>query len=161
MKLENPNNRRLRYLADEEQSRLVQELPEWFQPLLTLAIHTGMRKCELLGLKWQDVDFLSGTIRIREAKSVEGRSVPMNSVVRATLAGLRDARRQRLRARVVNRNEAAANAIAAPEGGFLHNLNRYWYAALKRAGVENLHFHDLRHTFATRYMMAGGDLYSL
>ena len=119
------------------------------QPLLTLAIHTGMRKGELLGLKWQDVNFLSGTIWIREAKSGAGRSVPMNSVVRATLAGLRDAQCQRLRARVVNRNEAAA-VIAAPEGGFLHNLNRYWYAAVKRAGIENLHFHDLRHTFATR-----------
>jgi integrase len=161
MRLENPNNKRVRYLSDEEESRLMPELPEWFRPLVTLAIHTGMRKGEMLKLKWGDVDFQTGTIHVREAKSGEGRSLPMNSVARAALVGLREARRERLRARVVNRNEAAAYVSAAPEGGFLYNLNRYWYAALKRAGIENLHVHDLRHTFATRYMKAGGNLFSL
>lgn len=161
MKLENPNNRRVRYLTEEEESRLAAELPDWFQPLVALAIHTGMRKGELLNMKWQDVDFLSGAVWIREAKSGEGRRLPMNSIARAALTALREARRERLRARVVNRHEGEAYVVAAPEGGMLHNLNRYWYAALKRAGVENLHFHDLRHTFASRYMMAGGDLFSL
>src|SRR5215472_6818484 len=65
--------------------------------------------------------------------------------------------KERLRARVVNHNEGAPYVISAPEGGMLHNLNRYWYAALKRAKIADLHFHDLRHTFASRYMMAGGD----
>jgi integrase len=37
----------------------------------------------------------------------------------------------------------------------------YWYPALGRTGIDDLHFHDLRHTFASRYMMAGGDLYTL
>jgi integrase len=161
MKLQNPNNKRVRYLTDEEEMKLETQLPEWFRPLVTIAIHTGMRRGELQNLKWQDVDLATGTILIREAKSGEGRRVPMNSVARAALTGLREARRERLRARVVSRNEASAYVAAAPEGGYLHNLNRYWYAALTGAGIENLHFHDLRHTFATRYMMAGGNLFSL
>jgi integrase len=120
-----------------------------------------MRKGELLNLKWADVDFVSNTIHVREAKSGEGRSLPMNSVVRAVLLRLRDERLKRLRAQVVNRSEAAGYVFGAPQGGFLHDLNRYWYPALKRAGIEDLHFHDLRHTFATRYMMARGELYTL
>jgi integrase len=161
IKLENPNNKRVEYLSKNDEPTLMAELPEMQRDPVTRVIYTGMRKGELLNLKWQDVDFATGTIWIREAKSGEGRRIPMNSVARAALNRMLEARRVRLRARVVSRNEAAAFVVAAPEGGFLHNLNRYWYPALKRAGIKNLHFHDLRHTFATRYMMAGGDLYSL
>jgi integrase len=161
MKLENPNNQRVRYLNDQEERRLVAALPVWLRPLVTVAIHTGMRKGELLNLKWADIDFVSGTIHVREAKSGEGRRLPMNSVARAALLGVRDKRRARLRARVVNRNEASGYVFTAPAGGFLHDLNRYWYPALKLAGIEDLHFHDLRHSFATRYMMARGELYTL
>jgi integrase len=161
MKLENPNNRRVRYLTDDEESRIMAELPGRLRSLAIVAIHTGMRKGELLDLTWGDIDFVSGTIFVREAKSGEGRRLPMNSVARAALSRLRDERRGRLRARVVNRSEASGFVFAAPEGGFLHDLNRDWYPALKRAEIEDLHFHDLRHTFASRYMMRGGDLYSL
>jgi integrase len=161
MKLENPNNKRLRYLTDDEESRLLGALPERLRALIVVAIHTGLRKGELLKLTWDAMDFVSSTIDVREAKSGEGRRMPMNSVVRATLAGLRNERRARLRARVVNRAEASGHVFSAPHGGYLHDLNRYWYPALKRAAIGNLHFHDLRHTFATRYMMSGGDLYTL
>src|SRR5262249_11483148 len=72
IKLENPNNKRVRYLTDEEEMKLRAQLPEWFRPLITLAIHTGMRKGELQNLKWQDVDLDTLSIRTREAKSGEG-----------------------------------------------------------------------------------------
>jgi integrase len=161
MKLENPNNERLRYLHEEEETRLLPALPRALADLTVLAIQTGMRKGELLNLRWPEVDFATGTIWVREAKSGEGRRLPINSAARAILTRLRVARRERLSERVVSRNAGAAYVIAAPEGGYLHNFNRYWYAALKRVGIENLHFHDLRHTFATRYMEAGGDLFTL
>ena len=161
IKLENPNNKRIRYASEDEESRLMAELPESLQALVSVAIHTGMRRGELLNLKLPDIDFTSGTIWVREAKSGEGRQMPMNSVARVALTRLREQRRERLNARVVHQSEASGFVFAAPEGGFLHDLNRYWYPALKRAGITNLHFHDLRHTFASRYMMAGGDLFAL
>ena len=43
----------------------------------------------------------------------------------------------------------------------MQNLKRYWYPALRRAGIEDFHFHDLRHTFASRAAMSGVDLYTL
>jgi integrase len=161
MKLENPNNQRLRYLHQDEELRLLPALADVLKDMTTLAIQTGMRKGELLNLRWPEVDFTTGTIWVKEAKSGEGRRLPMNSAARAILTRVHDARRERLRERVVSRNAGAAYVIAAPEGGYLHNFNRYWYGALKGAGIENLHFHDLRHTFATRYMEAGGDLFTL
>jgi integrase len=161
MKLENPNNQRLRYLHQEEEARLLPALPSALADLTTLAIQTGMRKGELLNLRWPEVDFTTGTIWVKEAKSGEGRRLPMNSAARAILTLVSDARREQLRERVVNHNAGSAYVIAAPQGGHLHNFNRYWYAGLKRAGIEDLHFHDLRHTFATRYMEAGGDLFTL
>jgi integrase len=161
MKLENPNNQRVRYLLQEEELRLLPALPDRLADLTTLAIQTGMRKGELLNLRWPEVDFATGTVWVKEAKSGEGRRLPMNSAARKILLRLRDARRDRIRERVVSRNAGAAYVVAAPEGGYLHNFNRYWYGALKRASIENLHFHDLRHTFATRYMEAGGNLFTL
>ena len=161
MKLENPNNQRLRYLHQEEEARLLPALPAALADLTAIAIQTGMRKGELLNLRWPEVDFTTGTIWVKEAKSGEGRRLPMNSAARTILTRLYDARRERLRDRVVSRNEGAAFVVAAPGGGYLHNFNRYWYRALKRADIENLHFHDMRHTFATRYMEVGGDLFTL
>ncbi len=159
IKLPNPNNQRVRYVTDGEERRLIAALPDYLHPLIVTAIHTGMRRGELAALKWSEVDFVSGTIVIREAKSGEGRRLPMNPVVRKTLAALRDRRRERIRARVVDRNLAAGYVFTGPRGGVLMNLNRDWYPALEAAKIEDLHFHDLRHTFASRLVMAGVDLY--
>jgi hypothetical protein len=67
-------------------------------------------------------------------------------------------RRQRLRARVVNRSEADGHVFSAENGGLMFNLGRDWYAALERAGISDLRFHDLRNTFASRLVMSGVDL---
>jgi integrase len=85
----------------------------------------------------------------------------MDSAVRAILIGLRDERRERLRARVVDRNEASGYVFAAAHGGYLSNLNRDWYATLRRAGIDDLHFHDLRHSFGSRLAMHGVALHTI
>lgn len=153
------NNRRVRYLNDDEERLLLAALPEHLRPLALIAMHTGMRKSELLRLAWDDVDLVSDSVWVREAKSGEGRRIPLSATARKALAELRARRRERLRERVVNRHLAGGRVFAAAHGGYLTNLNRDWGAAIGRAGLEGFRFHDLRHTFASRLVMTGVDLY--
>ncbi len=153
------NNKLVRYLTDDEETRLLDALPARLRPLVLVAIHNGMRKGELLNLRWDDIDFVSGTLTVREAKSGEGRRLPMSATARRALQAVGGLGRQRLGARVVNQNEPSGYVFSAPQGGFLMNLNRDWYSALKKSGLDDFRFHDLRHTFASRLVMAGVDLY--
>ena len=75
----------------KRESRLLPTLSGSMADVTTLAIQTGMRKSELLNLRWPDVDFTTDTIVVNEAKSGEGRRLPMNSAARAILVRLRDA----------------------------------------------------------------------
>ena len=154
------NNKRLRWLRDDEESVLFDVLPNWLKPLVTVALNTGMRKGELLNLHWSDVDFTSGTITIRDPKSGEDEHVLMNSTTQQTLKTLWDSSTKvvQLKAGGLDRSSFV---FTAPRGGFIQNLKRYWYPALRRAGIDDFHFHDLRHTFASRAAMSGVDLYTL
>ncbi len=62
------NNIRVRYLTPAEEQRLLKVLPDLLRPLVIVAIHTGMRKGELLALKWNEVDFYSKTLTIRRGQ---------------------------------------------------------------------------------------------
>jgi integrase len=92
VKLARENNKRTRYLTEEEEARLLAVLPGDYHGLVKVALHTGMRKGEQLHLLWSDVDFQRKPIRIRESKAVEARHVPvearhvpMNGIVIQTL----------------------------------------------------------------------------
>ena len=153
------NNIRVRCLSEAEESRLLEALPEWLRPLVVVALHTGMRRGELLRLRWSDVDFATSTIVVREAKSGEGRRLPMSVETRQALRALWEKGHKVVALRDCGAIDLAGHAFAAPNGGFMHSLDRYWYPALRRAAIPDFHFHDLRHTFASRLAMKGVDLY--
>jgi integrase len=123
------------------------------------AAFTGLRRGELLALRWRDVDFAGSLIRVRASyaagvvtspKSGKVRSVPMAPNVVRALAGL--GRRERW--------TADDDLVFVGEGGWYLDgsaLRRRYTAALKRAGLRPLRFHDLRHTFGTR-MIAHADI---
>ena len=115
------------------------------------AAFTGLRRGELLALRWRDVDFAGSVIRVRASyhegilstpKSGKVRSVPMAPDVATALAKLGD------------RGETTGDddLVFIGEDGYLDGsaLRRRYDAALKRAGLRRLRFHDLRHTFGTR-----------
>ncbi len=161
VKLLKENNIRVRCLSTEEERKLLGVLPAYLQPLVVVAAHTGMRRSELLGLRWEDIDFYTKTIHVRQGKSGEGRRVPMNQVVEEALRALRQQRIREGHEKGDGRELLSPYVFCTLGGGYLSNLSRDWYPALRRAGIQDLRFHDLRHTFASRLVMAGVDLYTV
>ena len=116
--------------------------------IITVALHTGMRLGEILDLKFQDLDFTSGVLTVRDSKNSESRHIPMDSTVTALL----------------KRTQPVANCeyVFPNAAGKRWNYSQEPFRNVrKRAGLVDLHFHDLRHTFASQWMMNGGDLYAL
>ena len=148
VKLFRENNARVRYLTGDEETALMRGILEEYRPIVIMALHTGLRRGELFGLRWQDVNFATGVITIPRSKHGEARHVPMNQVVRETLRTLPS----RLRSEYVF---ASKVGTALNPDNFIH---RVFEPALRRAKIEDFRFHDLRHTFASRLVMAGVDL---
>lgn len=140
------NNRRLRYLSTEECQKLLNECDSHVRPIVTVALHTGMRKGEILGLTWDNVDLKSGFILLDRTKNGERREVPINTTVRAAL----QSSPRRLDVRYVFYDGATGKRYGDVKKGF--------NGACRRAGIKDFHFHDLRHTFASHLVMAGQDL---
>lgn len=143
------NNARLRYLTLDECARLVESCKApHLRAIVTIALHTGMRSGEIRNLQWRDLDFDTGFFIVRDTKNGETRHVPMDSTVLSLL-------------RNWGRTEDSEFVFTNAAGGRIGWLQHGFRNALGRAGVNDLHFHDLRHTFASQWIMAGGDLYVL
>ena len=82
------NNRRLRYLSKEEISSLLDAADDILQPIVLAALHTGLRRGEMLALTWRDIDLRQGVVRVVHRKKGERREIPMNRTLRETLEGL-------------------------------------------------------------------------
>lgn len=174
-----PDDQRDRYLSEDELKRLRRALDEKIfrkgtrqinrtffrmRMIVLLALATGMRSSEIFGLKWSDVMYGEGLIAVRaKLKGGKMRYVPMPP----ELAG--ELRRYAAAAANDNGPLNAANdnnkdRIFPPEPEAVSGRQRLegsFEDLLDRAGIQDFRFHDLRHTFASWYMMNGGDLYEL
>ena len=163
VKIAKEDNTRIRYLSESEEAALLKALAareaqlcedndahqyaDFFTPLITLAMHTGMRKGEMLTLRWESVSFENRylTILSENAKSKKKRTIPMNDTVFNMLSQWR----------AQNLNE---EYVFIHEGKRVSFFQYPWQNLLKVAGVDNFRFHDLRHHFASKLVMAGVDL---
>jgi excisionase family DNA binding protein len=132
-----------RVLSEEEQPRLFKELAEHMKPLILAALHTGMREGELLKLRWQNVDFEKRQIKVEMTKSKKTRFIPINSVLFDEL--------ERLKLKRVEEQRVFP----------FKYIQKAWENARRRAGLEDLTFHDLRRTFGTRLLEAGVDIVTI
>jgi len=139
------NNKRLRYLSKEECQRLISVCDPHLKPIVLTALNTGMRKGEILNLKWENVDLRHGFILLDITKNGERREIPINETLRATLQTL-------------TRRLDVPHVFYDPSGRTYNDVKRSFKTALRRAGIKDFHFHDLRHTFASQLVMAGIDL---
>jgi integrase len=121
------------------------------RPLILLALHTGLRRGELLSLEWSRVDFDQRALRVINAKSSAGnRIIPMNATVHTLLSDLLKKTTSPL---VFPSNRKPGEKLLDVKKGFKK--------AVQLAGIPHFRFHDMRHTFATRLVRAGVDIVSV
>ena len=149
-KLLEENNRRLRYLSKEECHTLIKSCANHLRPIVITALHTGMRKGEVLNLKREDnLDLKHGAygfILLKNTKNGERREIPINKTLRETLDGL------------IPRLDVPYVFYDPATGKPYKDIKRSFNSACRRAGIKDFHFHDLRHTFASHLVMEGQDI---
>ncbi len=136
---------RLRFLEREEIIKLLANCNKKIRPIVVLALNTGMRKGEIFNLKWHDIDFKRNLITLLNTKNGEKREVPMNEQVKTALIR-------------VPKHPESATIFYNADGKPLHDVRKSFFTALKKSGIKDFHFHDLRHSFASQLVMAGIDL---
>jgi integrase len=124
---------------------------DYLTPLVLLTMHTGLRRGEVLSLKWDQVKLGSNplvTVTASYAKSNKVRHIPLNSWA---LAVLKKWKKQ---------GDGDGWVYPNPNTGHrIQKLRRSWPNLLLKADIQDFRFHDLRHDFASRLAMAGVDLY--
>lgn len=152
VRLRKENNARVRFLTTEEETALRSKILETYrygEAEFDLALNTGMRRGEQYRLRWQDVNLKTGIITIPRSKHGEKRHIPVNSAARAALETL------------WLRRTAPGYVCAGTEAERGRDWRRWFEEAIKKAEIANFRWHDLRHTFASRLVMAGVDLRSV
>lgn len=138
---------KIRYLSREEEERMFDIISsdyKYLQPIIICALHTGMRKGEILNLKWSNVDFEFNFIEILKTKSGKTRKIPISD----TLLNV-------LREQPQTHEYVFTNTYTGKPYTDIHNSFRM---ILTKANINNFRFHDLRHTVATRLVEKGIDL---
>ena len=133
---------RERRVTVEELERLRVALAKCRNGLLSnivmFAIHTGMRRGEILSIRWSDIDFAASTVHLADTKNGEARTVPLSSLALAALP--------------------ATDNHATGERVFPLSPNAVrlaWERLKRRAGINDLHFHDLRHEAISQFFELG------
>lgn len=124
------------------------------RPLVMLALNTGLRRGELLGLTWGAVNFAGKllTVTAATAKSGHTRRIPLNREALEVLTAWH-ARQDKVK--------ADALVFPGPDGGRMKRIDTSWETLIKAAKLKNFRLHDCRHHFASKLVQAGVDLYTV
>lgn len=143
------DNVRERALTKLEAKALLQELPEYQRMTVLFALSTGLRQKNILELKWSQIYFENRhlSVRARDSKNRKAFGIPLNEMALKVL----ESQSKKHSTRVFTFKDqpiSSANTAA-------------WKKALKRAGIEDFRWHDLRHTWATWLRKAGTPTHEL
>lgn len=116
------------------------------KPLVLISLNTGMRRGEVFNLTWADIDLKNKIITVDgdTSKSGQTRHIPMNREALATIEAWKD-----------QHTRDSGYVFPGRDGKRLDNVNTSWEGVLKLAKVTGFRWHDLRHTFASKLVMAG------
>lgn len=143
MRIEQEAKKRVMYLTREQAEALISALPEKYRMPVRFALLTGLRRANVFGLCWENVDLDRSTAIVHgdEAKAKQRILVPLNAQAKAMLEGLPGPRKGRV------------------WGDLTRVWDNTWKASCRAAGVPaGFRFHDLRHTWASWHAMAGTPL---
>lgn len=146
VKMMKEDNHKIRYLTADEETRLFKELPEHLKPIVICALQTGLRKSNILKLRWElvDLEFRFIEVLAQQNKGHKIIKIPISDKLLETLESL-------------PRN--SEYVFANPDTGKPYrDISEGFKNACDRANIENFRFHDLRHTVATRLVEKGIDL---
>lgn len=146
------NNKVDRWLTHEEEHLLLTLMPDWLNQICIFALNTGMRENEILSLKWTEVNLSRKTITVINTKNKEDRTIPINNSVYQLLL-------------VIGKVRALSGYVftnTKTKGRYSNEVVslRFRYY-VKKSEIPHCRFHDLRHTFATRLVQSGIDLYKV
>ncbi len=141
------NNQRVRYLELEECQALIQVCDKYprlrhLKPIIITALNTGMRRGEILSLKWEQIDLKNGLIKIDDKLDGEKRQIPVNEALTETLSEMRGR---------ADSPHVFVDSLGKP---FKH-IREAFASACRRTGLKDFRFQDLRHTFACHLVKAG------
>lgn len=160
----NPPKRFDPYSPEEVRKLAAAARPKWLGDAILLAYKTGMRKGEIFGLQWSDIDFEAGTLRVERSVT----ALKPGDTIIGTPKTRRSARVIEIDQEIIDllkrRQKKSRQFDPAPEwvmfskyGKLLSSwyVTKYMSDACKRAGIPHRRFHDLRHTHATMLISAG------
>ena len=141
--------RRIRFLTRQEADGLLRELPDHMADMVAFSLATGLRRSNVTGLLWSQVDLARQVawIHADQAKARKAIPVPLNSEA----------------LEIVTRQLGKhPTHVFTYKGNTVFQVStKTWYAALKRAGIENFRWHDLRHTWASWHVQNGTPMFAL
>ena len=148
--------RRIRWLKPEEAQRLINECSEPLKSTVEFALSTGLRRSNITNLKWEQIDMQKRMAWIYADESKSGRAigVALNDTACAVLRK-NIGRHDEFVFAYVDHVKNSRGEIERISRRVRTNANTGWRAAMRRAGIEDFRFHDLRHTWATWLIMAG------
>jgi integrase len=140
---------RVRYLQPTELRAVLEACPEWLRPIAGVAVATGMRRGEVLGLRWLDIDFKGGRIMLPQTKNGDGRIVYLNTLAHQALAVVPRGKRK------------PTDFVFYGESVTPENVSLAFLRACRSVNVSDFRFHDLRHTAASWMRMKGADIHTV
>ena len=144
---------RVRFLSDEERVRLLESCKEssspYLYPVVVLALSTGMRSGEIMGLTWDNVDLNRGRAILHETKNGERRAVALKGHALELLKELGKVRRIDSNLLFPAKETKTTKPI---------DLRKPWKVAVQKAELHDFRFHDLRHSAASYLAMNGASL---
>ncbi|HHT9073268.1 tyrosine-type recombinase/integrase [Edwardsiella tarda] len=162
VKVPQPKNKRIRWLEPHEAKRLIDECPEPLKSVVEFALATGLRRSNIINLEWKQIDMQRRVAWINPEDAKAGRAIGV---------ALNDTACRVLKKQIGNHQQwvfVYRESSTRPDGTkspvvrkMRYDANTAWRAALKRAGIEDFRFHDLRHTWASWLVQSGVPLSAL